>query len=222
MLQLDGYFRLARDIGSQSLPLLGSYEPAMVALSVFIAVLAAFVALSLSSRVAAARNRGARAAWVAAGGVSMGGGIWAMHFIGMLAFELPCSIAYDPWITLLSMVPGVLASAVALVVIAEEGALRWARLGFGAVLMGAGIGTMHYTGMAAMRLDGSIDYSTTRVAMSVAIAVVGLAVNLLSARLLWDDHHHDHHHGHDHDHDHHHDDDHNLRSAYWGMCWPTP
>ncbi len=63
---------------------------------------------------------------------------------------------------------------------------------------------------------------TIRYGEAVAIAVVGLAVNLLSARLLWDDHHHDHHHGHDHDHDHHHDDDHNLRSAYWGMCWPTP
>ena len=57
---------------------------------------------------------------------------------------------------------------------------------------------------------------------AVAIAVVGLAVNLLSARLLWDDHHHDHHHhahGHDDDHDHghhhHHDHDHNLRAAYW-------
>jgi two-component system sensor histidine kinase/response regulator len=183
MLQLDGYFRLARDIGSQSLPLLGSYEPAMVALSVFIAVLAAFVALSLSSRVAAARNRGARAAWVAAGGVSMGGGIWAMHFIGMLAFELPCSIAYDPWITLLSMVPGVLASAVALVVIAEEGALRWARLGFGAVLMGAGIGTMHYTGMAAMRLDALLRYDIGLVAVSVGVAVL-LAFIALSVRFF--------------------------------------
>lgn len=153
MLQLDGYFRLTRDIGAESVPFSGSHEPGLVALSVFIAVLAAFVALSLSSRVAAARNAGARLAWIAGGGVSMGGGIWAMHFIGMLAFDIPCAVTYDTTITILSMIPGVLASSVALVVIADPRGFSWARLLLGSVLMGAGIGTMHYAGMAAMRMD---------------------------------------------------------------------
>ncbi|MBP7062884.1 response regulator [Ferrovibrio sp.] len=183
MLQLDSYFRPIRDFSADSLPLLGSYEPELVALSVFIAVLAAFIALSLSNRVAAARTPGARFAWIAGGGVSMGGGIWSMHFIGMLAFGLPCAIAYDPWVTLLSMLPGVLASAVALVVIADPRGFSWLRLLLGAVLMGGGIGAMHYTGMAAMRLDALLRYDIPLVALSVGVAVL-LAFIALGVRFL--------------------------------------
>ncbi len=183
MLQLDGYFRLTRDIGAESMPFPGSYEPGLVALSVFIAVLAAFVALSLSSRVAAARNAGARLAWIAGGGVSMGGGIWAMHFIGMLAFDIPCAVTYDTTITILSMIPGVLASSVALVVIADPRGFSWARLALGAVLMGAGIGAMHYAGMAAMRMDALLRYDIIMVLVSVAVAVL-LAFVALGIRFL--------------------------------------
>jgi two-component system sensor histidine kinase/response regulator len=183
MLQLDGYFRLTRDIGAESVPFSGSYEPGLVALSVFIAVLAAFVALSLSSRVAAARNAGARLAWIAGGGVSMGGGIWAMHFIGMLAFDIPCAVTYDTTITILSMIPGVLASSVALVVIADPRGFSWARLLLGSVLMGAGIGAMHYAGMAAMRMDALLRYDIIMVLVSVGVAVL-LAFVALGIRFL--------------------------------------
>src|SRR6185312_13045616 len=79
----------------------GSYNLGLAALSVLTAVLAAFVALSISDRIAAASSRRARLAWTSAGAVSMGGGVWAMHFIGMLAFSLPCGIGYDMALTLL-------------------------------------------------------------------------------------------------------------------------
>jgi NO-binding membrane sensor protein with MHYT domain len=63
-----------------------------VALSVVVATLAAFVALSISGRIVAANSRPARWAWASAGAICMGGGIWSMHFIGMLAFSLPCGV----------------------------------------------------------------------------------------------------------------------------------
>ena len=180
---LDAYFRLAQDIGLTADPYAGTYSPQLVLLSVAIAILAAFVALSLSSRVAAVQTAGAKTAWVMAGAVSMGGGIWSMHFIGMLAFDLPCAINYDPWTTIVSMAPGVLASAVALLIIADPRGFAWGRLLLGAVLMGGGIGAMHYTGMAAMRLDALLRYDIPMVAVSVGVAVL-LAFIALSIRFL--------------------------------------
>jgi two-component system, sensor histidine kinase and response regulator len=94
-------------------PYSGMYDWWLVGVSVSIAILAAFVALSISSRLVAATSRQSRRAWISAGAITMGGGIWAMHFIGMLAFSLPCSIRYNQFGTLLSMIPGMLASGVA-------------------------------------------------------------------------------------------------------------
>src|SRR4029077_18799572 len=128
----------------------GAYAAGLVALSVIVATLAAFVALSTSGRIVAAESRGARWAWTCAGATAMGGGIWGMHFIGMLAFSLPCGVSYDPVGTVVSMGPGILASGVALFVISRRTDPGLLQLLVGAVFMGAGIGLMHYTGMAAM------------------------------------------------------------------------
>jgi len=155
----------------------GSYEPWLVATSVLIAILAAFVALSISARMVAATSRRSRWAWACAGAVSMGGGIWSMHFIGMLAFSLPCGVHYDPLGTLLSMVPGILASGVALNVISKT-TPDLKRLLIGAVLMGAGIGAMHYSGMAAMRPDALVRYDPWLVGLSVVVAVVLAFISL--------------------------------------------
>ena len=83
----------------------GVYHADLVALSVVVATLAAFVALSISGRIVAANSLGARCAWASAGATAMGGGIWGMHFIGMLAFSLPCGVSYAPVGTVLSMIP---------------------------------------------------------------------------------------------------------------------
>jgi two-component system, sensor histidine kinase and response regulator len=153
-------------------PYHGTYEQWLVAVSVSIAILAAFVALSISSRMAGAASRRGRYAWASAGAMTMGGGIWAMHFIGMLAFSLPCGIRYDPVGTLLSMIPGILASGVALHIISRVSDPGLRRLIAGAILMGAGIGAMHYSGMAAMRPDALLFYDPELVAVSVIVAVV--------------------------------------------------
>src|SRR5271170_5208508 len=96
MLRLDQYFLPFFDSVDRGTPYTGAYDPGLVLLSLAIASLSAFLALSVSSRITAAATARGRLAWAFAGAVSMGGGIWAMHFIGMLAFTLPCGVGYDP------------------------------------------------------------------------------------------------------------------------------
>jgi PAS domain S-box-containing protein len=145
---------------------------------VLIAIMAAFVALSISSRMVAASSWHSRWAWATAGAFSMGGGIWSMHFVGMLAFSLPCGISYNPLETLASMVPGILASGVALHVISRTTEPSLTRLILGAVFMGAGIGAMHYSGMDAVRSEALLRYEPVMVLVSVVVAVVLAFVSL--------------------------------------------
>jgi two-component system, sensor histidine kinase and response regulator len=93
--------------------LVGSYDYRLVAVSVLIAVLAAYAALDLAARVTAAQGR-ARFAWLTGGAAAMGIGIWSMHYIGMLAFSLSIPILYDWPTVLLSLLAAVFASGVAL------------------------------------------------------------------------------------------------------------
>src|SRR5205807_9158033 len=123
-----------------AIPHSGVYHTGLVALSVVVATLAAFVALSISGRIVAANSLGERLAWASAGATAMGGGIWGMHFIGMLAFSLPCGVNYAPVGTVVSMIPGILASGVALNVISRRTDPGFLQLMLGAVFMGAGIG----------------------------------------------------------------------------------
>ena len=115
------------------------YEPWMVAVSVLIAVFAGISAFVIVNNTAGSKQRGL---WLALAACMLGAGVWAMHFIGMLAFRIDCGVGYAPWITALSILPGILAAAIALNVIAQEGA-SWARILFGCAIMGAGIGLMH-------------------------------------------------------------------------------
>ena len=176
------YFDVSGDLES-ALP--ATYNWALVALSVVIASLAAYAALGGAGRISAATTPVAKYAWLAAGAVAMGIGIWAMHFIGMLAFTLPVAVGYDVLITLVSMVPAILASGVVLLLISQERIGVW-RLIFGGVLMGAGIGVMHYTGMAAMRMDAVMAYDPVLFGMSILVAVVLSIVALYTKFLATD------------------------------------
>ncbi|SMH54289.1 response regulator [Azospirillum agricola] len=180
-LWLDSLFRPAAP-GPLDAVLVGSYDPWLVGLSFLIAAFASLAALMIAQRLGSSR-RLARAVWLGAGSASMGGGIWAMHFIGMLAFTLPCGINYSTGLTLLSLLPGMMASGVALTVIGRTEEVGPKRLALSATLMGAGIGAMHYTGMAAMDLDAVLRYDARMVALSVVVAVV-LAFVSLSIRGL--------------------------------------
>jgi two-component system, sensor histidine kinase and response regulator len=156
----------------------GSYEPWLVAISVLIAILAAFVALTVAARIVSADSRRSRWAWAIAGAVSMGGGIWSMHFIGMIAFSLPCGVSYDPLGTTLSMIPGMFASGVALYVISRKTEPDLKQLAIGAVLMGAGIGAMHYAGMTALEAEALVRYRPSLVVLSIVVAVVLAFISL--------------------------------------------
>src|SRR5204862_7410203 len=146
------------------------HHAGLVALSVIVATLAAFVALSISGRIVAANSRGAQWAWASAAAIAMGGGIWSMQFIGMLAFSLPGGVTYAPIGTVLSMIPGILASGVALHAISRRNDPGFKRLAVGAVLRGAGIGLMHYSGMAAMQPQALLRYDPGLVAGSIVVA----------------------------------------------------
>ena len=148
----------------------GSYNFALVAVSVLLAVLSAYVLLALGSRVAAARGR-FRTAWLAGGSVAAGVGIWSMHFVGMLAFRLPVPMAYDVPLVLLSAMVAVASAAVALWVGGRPapgpGPLAMAA---GTLAMGAALVGMHVVGMAGLRVPAHVHLRPALLVASCALA----------------------------------------------------
>ena len=157
--------------------LLGSYNYALVALSVLIAILASYTALDLAGRVTATSGW-TRAVWLLGGASAMGTGIWSMHYIGMLAFVLPIPVAYHWPTVLLSLLAAILASIVALGVASRQ-KMGASRAVAGSTLMGAGIAGMHYIGMTAMRLPAKCQFNSFVVVLSIIFAV------LISLAALW-------------------------------------
>lgn len=157
-----------------------TYDPWLVTLSVLIAVFASYTALDLASRVTLAEGR-VVLYWLIGGAFSMGIGIWSMHFIGMLAFHLPIPLSYDVPITLASVLPAIAAAGLALFMI-RRGATEWRTLLTSGVLMGMGIVAMHYSGMAAMRMQPPIRYDPALFGLSVLIAIVASSAALMIAR----------------------------------------
>lgn len=157
--------------------LIGSYDYALVALSVLIAMVACYAALDLAARVTASSGK-IRALWLLGGAAVMGTGIWSMHYIGMLAFILPIPMAYHWPTVLLSLLAAIVASAVALYVVSRR-QMGPTEAMAGSILMGAGIAGMHYIGMAAMRVGAVRRFNFPLVILSVVLAV------LISLAALW-------------------------------------
>lgn len=157
--------------------LIGSYSPALVLISLCVAILASYTALDLTGRIATAKGRAVHL-WTCGGALAMGSGVWSMHFIGMLAFSLPIDLGYDLTLTLVSLLIAVLSSGFALWLI-NQPSLPLLQLACGALIMGTGISSMHYMGMAAMRMQPGIDYDPQLFSASLAIAVCA------SAAALW-------------------------------------
>ncbi|TSE37846.1 Autoinducer 2 sensor kinase/phosphatase LuxQ [Tepidimonas fonticaldi] len=162
------------------------YDPWLVALSLLIACAGGVAAMQLVSLARRADRFGpvvARGAYALAS-LALGVSVWAMHFIGMLAADLCQPVRYDPWITALSMLPSLAASAIGLRLYARPGAQG--RPGVRAVVVagvwvGAGIGAMHYSGMGALRIASALRYDPAGFALSIVVAVA-LAVAGLGAR----------------------------------------
>jgi PAS domain S-box-containing protein len=160
--------------------LAGSYNYAIVVLSAGIAVLAAWTSLDLAERVTAARGA-IRLAWLISGAIAMGIGIWSMHYTGMLAFRLPVPVLYHWPTVLLSLLAGIVASAIALFVVSRA-RLGWPAAVAGSVCQGSGIAALHYISMDSMRFAGMHHYSPAVVALSILVAIAGA---LLSLRLTF-------------------------------------
>jgi NO-binding membrane sensor protein with MHYT domain/two-component sensor histidine kinase len=146
-----------------------TYNSWLVVLSVLVAMVVAYTALKLADRVAAAAGSGGRY-WLLGGAAAMGIGIWSMHFVGMLAFSVPIPLRYNVFTTLASLAIAIFTSGFALA-IASRRDLSLRRLAVSAVVMGAGICAMHYTGMAAIQIMPVITYDPLLVLTSIAIAV---------------------------------------------------
>lgn len=156
--------------------LVGSYHPILVAISFLAAVFASYIALDMAGRIDASQGWIARG-WLLGGAVAMGMGIWSMHFIGMLAFQLPIPLGYDLGITLYSLLIAVLSAGYALHVVSSPTLppRKWA---VAALILGAGIAGMHYVGMSAMRMQPGITYSPPWFTCSILIAIAAAGAAL--------------------------------------------
>jgi NO-binding membrane sensor protein with MHYT domain len=148
--------------------------------SYLLSVLGSLLGLICAVRLRSSQSAGGRAWWLTLAAVAIGGtGIWTMHFVAMLGFSVVGSpIRYDVGLTAASAIIAVAAVGLGLGIAMLGSSLRHVRIVIGGVLAGLGVAAMHYTGMAAMRLDGRIDYGVTRVGMSIGIAVVAATVAL--------------------------------------------
>lgn len=153
----------------------GSYDIILVLFSYIVAVVASYTVLDLVERISTSGGR-SRWLWLLFGAVAMGMGIWSMHFVGMLAFSLPVSVAYDLTLVFLSVLVAIIASFIALYMVGRR-QTSLSQIFGGGVLLAAGISAMHYIGMAAMIID--ITYDPFWFALSIVIALVA------SVAALW-------------------------------------
>jgi PAS domain S-box-containing protein len=165
-------------MSSSSLVLAGSYDYRIVLLSILISILAAYAVRDLSERISDAAGR-VWLAWLVFGAWADGIGTWSMHYTAMMAFHLPVPVQYD-WPTVLaSLLVSVLGSGAALFMVSRR-RVGWTAVVAGGFLLGSvGISGLHYTAMAAMRVQAKHHYSPALVILSIAVAVV------ISVAALW-------------------------------------
>jgi diguanylate cyclase len=152
-----------------------------------VAIVASYTALDMAGRISCAQGRAANW-WLAGGASAMGTGIWSMHFVGMLALALPMPLGYDPAITLASLLIAVTLSTFALQLLRHD-TLSWMRLCVGALFMGGGVASMHYTGMAAAQFPvGSICEAARHGVdtgwLALVISILTLAVPGIALRCI--------------------------------------
>jgi NO-binding membrane sensor protein with MHYT domain len=148
----------------------GTYDLKLVAVSIVIAILAAYTALTFAGQVAAAEGR-RRLGWLVGGAMVLGAGIWSMHFVGMLAFHLALPTTYDWRLVLVSLLAAIGASGLALQTVSNPDLQRQAWFN-SSIWMGLGIGAMHYIGMAALVLPAAIHYDFRLVGLSLVVAIL--------------------------------------------------
>ena len=149
----------------------GVHDTTLVILSILLAVVASYTALDLAGRVRVTGG-GARYAWLATAAFSMGGGIWSMHFIAMLAFSMPgMDVGYESGLTLASLAVAIAATGAGFLIMSSSEGRGGRLLILAGLVTGLGIAAMHYMGMAAMRMPADLAYDRLWVVISIFIAV---------------------------------------------------
>jgi NO-binding membrane sensor protein with MHYT domain len=158
-----------------------AYGPVNPTLAYAMAFLGSLLGLTCTAYARAATTSGRRSRWLLIASFSIGGGIWLMHFMAMLGFDIPATqVRYNVPLTVSSAALAIGVVGVGLLIVSSGRRAVWKIL-LGGVFTGTGVATMHYTGMAAMRIAGGISYDTSIVAASVLIAVVAATVALALA-----------------------------------------
>lgn len=153
------------------------YDPVLVAISILIAIVGAYTALSLGTHAAQQKAVGGFAGCLPChAGLVLGSTIWSMHFIAMLALQLPVTVTYDVMRTALSLVLPIVATGLALLIVSKRLAGR-ASLAVAGVTMGFAISGMHYTGMSALEGCG-LRHATEGVILATGIAIAASMVAL--------------------------------------------
>ena len=156
---------------SDNLLIFGNFEPWLVVLSIAIAIFSSFMGMHVASHATNNRSDFWHQFMLLIGSIALGGGVWSMHFIGMIAFQLCTPVNYQFQLTLISMLPSVLASWLTLNMITRS-KITWGQLVVGGTLVGLGIGTMHYVGMAAMEMSLLLRYDLRMFSLSIVVAAV--------------------------------------------------
>jgi len=159
------------------------HEPFLVLLAYFVASAACFATLDMAERHSHSEDPTAHRQWHMLGACCLAGGIWAMHFISMLAFQAPVEVHYDVSLTILSLL---IALGVAWVTMhsLDRSQMRAHHFLLSAVLIGLGIILMHFVGMAAMQTGAQQYYQTGLLLVSAALALLTSLAALCLARYL--------------------------------------
>jgi two-component system sensor histidine kinase/response regulator len=167
-------------MGTMSSTLVGIYDYRIVAVTLLLAIITSYAALDIAGRSSAARGL-ARLAWLSGGALAIGIGVWTSQFMGMEAFRFPLPIRYFWPSVLLSLIAGILASAVALFSVSRQ-TLKLQTSILGSLLTGCGIAAMHYLGITSRRLPAQADNSRLWMSLTIAAAMI---VSFLMIRLTY-------------------------------------
>ncbi|MEG0450808.1 MAG: EAL domain-containing protein, partial [Lysinibacillus sp.] len=148
----------------------GEYSGVIIALSILIATVASYTAISMNGR-ARQNSFFNKNYWLVLAAIAMGFGIWSMHFVGMSALFLPVEMGYDKLLTVISIVPAMFASFIAFYLADLPKRTYWTYT-YAGISMGIGISLMHYIGMYAMKMDVIFSYDIVLFVASVAIAII--------------------------------------------------
>lgn len=159
-----------------------SYNPWLVVLSIALAALDAYVAFSVVGRIARSRHPAALL-WTAFGALAMGSGVWAMHFIGMLALQVPIPLGYDARQTVLSAVPVVLATGASLWLLGRHATPVGAVLA--GCILGLGMAAMHYLGVHALHMQPPLVWRLPWVGASLLLGLGGSTAAIWLHSMIW-------------------------------------